>query len=369
MNLHISHDDKFIDYFIIRQRSNFSDSDNQYLIYTDSDKLRFVKSEGVLVVKLYSTEFWKIINDKIIKNLHIHYFNSNLARLVLNIRPEVKIYWIFYGSDGFYLPEILKNDLDSYSLNYIKYNQPHLILNYFNVKGFLSLKWRLKVINHIKAIQRIDYFCHYIEADYQIIRAVTNFKANLLEFNYLSIEDIAVQDDKLIIQKNEGANSIFLGNSASESNNHISALFRIKSNNLEFDKIYCPLSYAGFKGYVTEVIKVGKKLFGKRFYPLTEYMNKQSYDSILKCCKIFINNHYRSQAYGNIGWQIYAGGEVVMNSKSTLYKYLMSNGIKLSDINNEISLIPMEKKVNYSQKIEDLISEDNVISRYSNLFK
>ncbi|HPD65027.1 MAG TPA: TDP-N-acetylfucosamine:lipid II N-acetylfucosaminyltransferase [Bacteroidia bacterium] len=371
MNLHISHDDKFFDIFIRRQRRNFSDSENIYLVYSDSPVLKMVKSENVFIVKLYSKEFWNFVRRDGIKKIFIHYFNSRLSEFVLKIPENIEVYWIFYGSDGFYLPSIIKEYLDEYSLKYIKSNQPHLVLNYFALKFPVTIKWKIRVQKHIEAIKRIDYFCHYIYKDYQLIKQKTGFNADFLEFNICSIEDLAKKEDKLKLLNNKNANAIFVGNSACENNNHISAFHLIKKhiNNDAYTKVFCPLSYSGFHGYIKLVIHEGKKLFGDKFQPLLNYMKKDEYDKILSECFLFVNNHRRSQAYGNIGWQLYAGGEVAMNSQSNLYEYLTKQGIIISSLDNNLFFREREIKTKNAEIIENIVSEENVVKRYANLFK
>ena len=57
----------------------------------------------------------------------------------------------------------------------------------------------------------------------------------------------------------------------------------------------------------------------------------------------------------------------MMSSKSTLHKYLSQNGITLNTIENGISLHNISSKQSFSDRIEELISEENVTKRYANV--
>lgn len=368
MFLHISHDDKFIDSFINRQRKNFNQVENIYLIYNDSQNLRFVKSENVYVFSLYSREFWEFIKSLKFSRIYIHYFNSRLADFVLSLPENIEIFWVFWGSDGFNLPMLLKRNFDEYSLKYCLKNHPYLLLKYDLTHFMLTYHWKNRVKKHLQAIQKVDYFCHYSEEDYEIIKEVTGFNAKWLEFNYGSLDDFTRKDDKLILLTDYQKDIIWLGNSADESNNHISALFEIKRRGIEFSSIMCPLSYAGHKDYAKFVIKKGRELFAERFIPLTEFMPKEEYDELLKRCKCFIFNHKRSQAYTNIAWLLFSGGDIIMHSESSLTRYLRSNGISLKTIDEEDWSYDKNQKINNSEAIEKLLNETIVVQRYKNLF-
>jgi len=369
MYLHISHDDKFIDFFIRIQRKYFNDNLNKYLIYSKTDHLKFVKSDDIIVFPLNSKEFSNILKDKRIERIYIHFFSPKLSKLVLSLPKDIPVYWLFWGSDGFYLPKIYKKNLDTLTLEVIKKKYPQKILNFNPLYLHQTIINQYKIINHLKAIKRVNYFCHYLEDDFEMIKSITGFNATMLEFNYGSLYDISSENDKLSLAEIVHRDSIMLGNSADESNNHISALHEIKNKKIEFDKIYCPLSYSGLKNYVKDVLQTGNILFGHRFIGMTTFLSKSDYDQIMRKCKYFIHNHKRSQAFGNIAWQLFAGGNVIMNNESSLTKYLRDNGAIIKTIDSDgWDYTSLEKK-NNSEIISKILSEEAVISRYKNIFK
>jgi len=369
MYLHITHDDKFIDFFIRIQTKNFTDEENKYLIYSDSDELRFVKSNDILLAKLYSKRFWSIVNSPEIKRIYIHYFHPKLSDFVLKISEHIDVYWVFWGSDGFYLPEIQQINLDAYTYNFFKKNHPYLFLKYDFIHMHKTIIWKQRVRNHLKAMQRINYFCHYSQNDYNILKSVIGFNATLLDFNYGSLIDISRPEDKLCLFDDSDKRSIFVGNSAAESNNHYSAFELIKNKNIDFDNLYCPLSYAGYNDYKKEVIRLGKYFFGHKFIGLTAYLSKNEYYDLMKKCNYFIQNHNRSQAYSNIAWQLFAGGNVIMNNNSSLVDYLTEKGVYIITLEEDNWKYTNAQKENNSRSISLILSEESVIKRYNNLFK
>jgi len=93
---------------------------------------------------------------------------------------------------------------------------------------------------------------------------------------------------------------ILLGNSATESNQHIQALQMLEKYKHEDIMIICPLSYGGDEAYRDKIISFGKAMYKDKFTPITEYMSQDEYFKIIADCQIAIFNNNRQQAMGNI---------------------------------------------------------------------
>jgi hypothetical protein len=370
MNLHITHDDKFIDIFIRRQQRLFPDQKNKYIIYHDSQTLTYVKSPEVLFAPLHSKKFTELIgNLNQYTNIYIHYFSPLLTNFVLSIPPTVKVTWLFWGSDAFYLPTFVSSIYTPKTLAIINQYYPHEIyrLSYSRRWFIASIKGWFKrnkdARRHIAAMNRIDYFGHYLPEDYQLIRKATGMKAQLLDFNYGSVNDFAAP-----VTSSNTENALLLGNSADASNNHIEALEAIARTGGN-TKVYCPLSYAGYPEYIQQVIKTGNKLLGERFIPLTNFIPKQQYDEMMGAVKYVVMNHRRSQAFGNITAQLSYGNQLYMNSYSTLYKFLTGLGLEITTLNNlnRAGLPPYQKNETNINLINRYFGNEAVDQRYRNV--
>ena len=112
---------------------------------------------------------------------------------------------------------------------------------------------------------------------------------------------------------------ILVGNSATQTNQHfeiLQTLERFKNENIE---IVCPLSY-GNKEYAEEVINFGKNMFGSKFTPLTDYMDKKTYYRIIAKASIAIFNNNRQQAMGNINATLGLGCKVFIRTDTPMWE-------------------------------------------------
>jgi hypothetical protein len=373
MYLHLATDNKFIDYFIRRQRAYFPHSPSRYIIITENEQLQYVKSAGVELFRHNSTRLIEFINQQNIDRIYVHYLVPFFYEVIAKIPKPIKVYWMFWGADGFSLPHIYPHFLDRYALSFYRsFFYEGKKNKWFHRGIFLQSTWekladfKLQQQWSQKAFKRIDHFCHYIEEDYFFLKRKLKLSASYLEFNYCGIYDLCPVTSFKILSDFTG--NAVLGNSANEANNHISLMHVLKKSNFHFERIYCPLSYGGKTQYRDEVIDEGRKLFGERFFPLVDFMPKDEYDKILETCSHFFHNHYRSQAYGNIVFQLAIGGHVYMNSKSSLFRYLNSRSISIGEINDDFISPPSDISSN-SSKLTIFLSEEVMNRRYQNVLE
>jgi len=251
--------------------------------------------------------------DKII----VHSLASPYILLLLILFPKLgeKIYWVIWGKDLYF---------------YHMINKPRFYHKFY--------EWMRK-----KAIRRIKNVISIFEEDYKLAEKWYGINANHIEavslypyaldleifsnFNHFSEQaDAQKRKDKNYI--------IILGNSASKTNNHIDALYKMKKCNKKIEKIICPLSYGGSKKYVNEVIAYGKKLYGKKFFPITEFMDKSDYFSLLQTVDIGVYNYSRQEGLGNI-WSLMLGGKTIyMQTHTSTTSFFSRNNITVFDIKN-----------------------------------
>jgi hypothetical protein len=123
-----------------------------------------------------------------------------------------------------------------------------------------------------------------------------------------------------------------VGNSASPYNNHFEAFALLESLDIPvLSKIIVPLSY-GNSNYRKKVIEEGERLFGDKFFPLTDFMPFDEYMSIISTCSTVIMNHNRQQAGGNITSALYMGARVFLKAKNSFYAHYLKHGGVIFDI-------------------------------------
>ena len=364
MNLHITHDNVFIDY-VIQIAHELNVSEDRFVVYTfeEVEKLKHIKSSNVLFAKHNSARFKELTGDlKQYKNIFIHWLEGPAADFVNQIPNGINVIWCFWGGDGLELKHIQKKVFQPKSLKYFEQHNHNYLIDELNPKlvyQLLKKNYRNHRAhkNHLKAIGRVNNFAHYLEEDFEIVKAATSMRADFIPFHYAAVEDIV--NVKSAVTTN-GQKNILLGNSDTLSNNHFEAIDILQKVETGNARIYCPLSYEG-GNYARDIEAYGKERLGSRFFPLLQMLPKQEYDSLLAGISCGIMNHNRSQALGNICTLLWQGARLYMSDNSSLYHFLKGNGCKVFSLKHDL--------ISHSTYLSTALGEDDVNNNRQVLLK
>lgn len=239
--------------------------------------------------------------DKII----IHSLASPFLLLLLMFRFKVsrKFCWVIWGKD-------------LYFTKCVNMNNPFMRMYEFVRK---------------KSLKNIRYIITNVEADFELAKKWYGMDAKLLFMDGMSYPYNSEIYSKEKIQRKERLKYVLLGNSASVSNHHLEAFDILKEQDDGEINIICPLSYGGNRKYVGQVIEKGKKLFGKRFEPLTDFMPLDEYNKLLEKVDIAFFYHDRQEAFSNTLTLLSSGKKVYIRRVSTLWDYFEQKGIVVHD--------------------------------------
>lgn len=239
--------------------------------------------------------------DKVI----VHSLASPFLLLLIALSPSIgnKIHWVIWGKDLYF---------------YQMLEKPRI---YHKIYEALR----------IKAIGRIKIVTSSLREDYELAEKWYHIKADNIEVIplYPYAFDLTVSEDK---PDNSAGYTVLLGNSASHTNNHIGALETLSHNKENIKKIVCPLSYGGNKSYVRHVMQMGESLFGDKFTPLVEFMEKEQYFELLRTVDIGVFNYSRQEGLGNIWSLMLSGKTIYMKMPTSTTSFFRRNGIKVLDI-------------------------------------
>ncbi|MEO6670923.1 MAG: TDP-N-acetylfucosamine:lipid II N-acetylfucosaminyltransferase [Ferruginibacter sp.] len=345
MNLHITGDDKFIDFFIGDIEKMELTTSNDFVVYVREGRdLKYVKSKRIHKMTLNSAE-WNIFfkeNLEKYERVFIHYFDGLLYDIIPLLPSNVKVIWCFYGNDGFlYFPEnyFLQKLTRRLSLAIsdrrrgipFKVFYPLFLLNR---KIFLFTR-RVKMRS---AFRRVDYFANFLTSDFHLIRKKVGLQFKHVEVTLASLETIISMEASSQEQDQISfGNSILIGNSATITNNHLDLFERLLTQDTKGRKIYCPLSY-GNENYADIIQERGREMFGANFIPLVNFMKLDDYNAILKDCGYVFMNHDRTQGAGNIIVSLYNGAKVFLSNQSGIYHFLVNLGVKVFSIQDDITV-------------------------------
>lgn len=356
--LHLSMDDKFTDmalyYFELLNPKN-----NTLVVYTDKQP-KFVKTNCTWVNRSNIIERINITDYDLVI---FHSLPSVLFYFIKKLPKNIPIVWLGWGYDYYdLLPEKLLLD-KTFQVSNMDRGRG------FNFKGFKEAIKKIIFPNKNKIIERINYFSPVLESEYKMVKEALNCRdfPEYIYFNYGSLEKNYIKgfDGKLV-----NGNNILVGNSATDTNNHVEIFDLLNTLALgDSTKIICPLSY-GNDTYKKNIINIGNNILGERFEPLVEFMNIDDYISKIISCRVVVMNHVRQQAFGNIITMLYLGAKVFLREENPIYIFLKNKGAIIYSIqglekNNDLiyeKLIDSEVVKNQNI-LRDFISEDATIQK------
>lgn len=355
-------DEKFIDYFI-DQSEEIAPGESEYWVVRDNEK-QSLKSKHTGFVSTVSWESGKIAEfaerASQYERLIMHsYFFPHLDRFFKLLSGDVKVIWMFWGGDGYafsantkqwFLPLTWKWKMENKTKNVsVMRGLARRIL-------FYKQQWEKSVYIR-RLIKRTDVCATWVKDDYEMIKKI-NPSMTWAFYSYFTYEQMVFSD---LEPARPDFNRLWLGNSATDTNNHFDALEYLSKIGWP-GEIIAPLSY-GSSGYADEVIRFGKERFGDRFIPLKKLMPLQEYQSLMNSCGIIWMNHIRQQAAGNIIAALFMGKAVILNPENTIYKTLRGININFSTKESILNISTDQEQTFESNKdkIKSFFSQEKIL--------
>lgn len=340
--VHIMHYEKFIGPFIDLINENF-DLDNHFFIIIGNSNSRFTpipKQKNIFTIDINSLiglkqyKFYKILKkytkeaEKIV--LHGLFQTFYIVFFYLNQKLLKRCYWLVWGGD-LYFTDMPKNQLKVKIINYMRrriYKKVGFIVTGTRGDYILTKKWFGAQGKHVKCFS-------YPSNIFMPIKNITEPKSTI---------------------------NILVGNSRDPSNNHVEIFNKLLPYKDKDIKIFVPLSYGPNLNYSKRVIKIGKKLFGNKFIPITDFVTYHEYLIFLSKMDIGIFNHKRQQAFSNIITLLGMGKKVYINEESTLNGVYNNYNLKVFNVES-VDLNPIDKDVvlRNCRQVEKYFSEDALI--------
>lgn len=354
--LHIIKDDKFFDE-ISERYDNISELSNIYILIVEEKNYKFKYIKKTLKVNLCTSksEVIKNISNEIYDVIlfhSLHFFSS--FYMFEYIKPKVKIVWWSWGYETYFptysVPAII--DIPLYKpltkrINYELEGSDTLLYRIKYVIDFLFRKRKRKNIIK-KIISRIDYLIPVLEFEHNYIsNNYPSFHAKML---YHPVNDQHTSFHGLPL-----GNNIVIGNSSSDTNNHLDIWQQINSLSIEERSFYLPVSYGSMP--YKEVLKQKITSSKNDVIFLEDFMEINKYFSIIKSCSFAIFGVMRQQAIGNIYYCLANGIKVFLYEDSIPYLQLKKNGFIIFTINDELN----EKELNIPLTLEESLHNYRLI--------
>jgi len=353
MLLHIVTDEKFID-SAWAAFACASPQQNVFVVLNAPKQFRFIHDFAPVRISLFdalSPQFLSSLQDY--DAVFLHSLNND-ARLIVDAASQgVNFVWIGWGYDYYHLISNrsdrllpltsmalkrtgLRSRLLAGKLCLLLQKMINVLMRPTLIPIYLRVARRLRRIkaNGIKELDllnKITFFAPVLEDEYHLIAEKhVNFSLCFASWNYEvdQIFDYLRDSSECSIHKQR----IIVGNSATPESNHLDAFAWLAEIGVG-GEVACPLSY-GSVAYGNAVVKFGRRLFGARFIPITNFMSADDYACFIASSTHLVMNHIRQQGLGNIIIALYAGTRVVMRGDNPIYTFLTRLGfdvVRFSD--------------------------------------
>ncbi|WP_353894436.1 TDP-N-acetylfucosamine:lipid II N-acetylfucosaminyltransferase [Proteinivorax hydrogeniformans] len=352
MILHIRRNEKFNNAYINFVNNNFNSKAHEFVIIGRDYGFKIPNNKNISDLKKINLQNLIRLLKKMYKakKIIIHGLFNSRVLLILFLNPVLlkKVSWVVWGDD---------------------------LYCYRNKNK--SLKSKLREYVRKKSITNFGAVCTLVEGDFELARKWYDVKGQYKPAKYIDVKSRKCLIDMIKNEKRKVGDKtiIHLGNSATETNNHIEMLKilgKFKNENIE---IRCPLSY-GSEEYRDEVIRCGKNIFGDKFKPITHFIKKDKFYDLLNEVDIGVFNNDRQQGLGNINPLISLGKKVYLRSNTTVWDSLEGKGIKIYKLESVrqlnfkefITFPSSDREWNKNLKLKDLENIKEVRKIWENIF-
>lgn len=344
MNYHIMIDDKFIDKFINESESVSENNLNRYFIRGIKSEAKYVTNSKVeWITDLWSDEFKSILyaikeKDKIF----VHWYDLYVGKLLLTINKNIPIYVAYWGGD-------FSEDPFLYNINWVHdpLTLQYVRKEYFSIKRWVKnplrilkqienrifYKWIAKNRFKLKrlTVRRINYLLSdpYCAEYEKIVHDYGSLDMKNLTFFYDQNFDIA---KNLTPTENKLSKTINvqIGNSATESCNHVDCIEVLKKFKEDNINLVFPLSY-GVQKYAEFVKDFANRSFKNQCEFIEKFVQREAYIEKLNSVDIAIMFHNRSQAFGNCIALLTLGKKLYIKSNNSLWNFFKRSGMIVFD--------------------------------------
>jgi len=341
--LHIFNwDKKFLCPFRDLIRQHFADGRHRFVVYgsTGADADATIASDDTTVYpgRLMKHAFELAAAIARAEKVMLHgLFHSHLY-YILSLQPWLltKCYWYIWGGD-LYVHENGKPGI-----------------------RFQKDEWFRRFV-----ISRLGHLVTYVQGDYELAK---EWYGATGAYRECILYPSNVYRPSASPIRAAGPMNIQVGNSADPANCHLEIFERLSQFQNEDFRIYVPLSY-GDQAHAAKVVEAGKRMFGHRFIPMTDFMPYSQYCEYLQSLDIAIFAHKRQQGMGNMIALLGMGKKVYMRSDVTSWRLFSKLDVAVFDFENlELTALDKPSQRTNARKIATYFSEERLRNQLSSLF-
>lgn len=320
------------------------------IIGTAADRLGFLEARVSAIAR-----FLRSAEGDSLLVFHGIFFLALWEALLLTPRVRPRVVWVIWGGDLYFLrePSHLRPT-------------PRGIYRWFRAKETRLLMKRL--------VRQLGSVSGGVPGDFDVLRSEVGPIANCHRALY-SDRDVRAEPPVPETRRSNTAVGVCVGNSATESNRHAEALRWLSRFKDEHIRIICPLTY-GDPEYRDRVVAMGEDLFGHKFQPLLEMLDRDDYFRLLRSLDVLVFNHNRQQGIGALLTMLFAGKKCFLRSDVSTYAMLQEYGIasfpteslsssSFAEFSNPLTPEVIEET---RQRCQEYLSRDACVAAWKRLF-
>lgn len=244
-----------------------------------------------------------------------------------------KLYIVFWGSDLYCFRKMPRRPQNIFNRMYRKY-----------------------IIRNCHAVATLT------AGDYDVLQKYVGFRGKHFLAAYINDDaQLNLLHSLIGVPKSKNPIRILVGNSATDTNNHMEAFEMLSKFKDEDIQVICPLSYGDPK-YKDRVIEAGERTFGPKFIALTDLMPFDQYVKLLASCAVGVFNNNRQQAMGNIFDLLLFGAKVYLRTDTTMYEmFIKERDYRCYDI-QKVKDLPFSDFLSIPEK--DISNNQKNVSYY-----
>lgn len=339
--------------------NSLENCENVYILIRNLpfQKKLYLKNQSIIECSCFAIKKY-VQKESFADIIILHSLYSLPMDIIPLVNRSIKLCWFSWGYDIYenqppLLPLVkIDNIYGKRTLEIFQSKNDSVITTKQKIRKKISeFLWPISKEMLERSINRVDFFSGVIPEEYDFLSMYSFFDAKKIIFSYPSSNNIfsseKINSDILVSYVN-----ILIGNSATETNNHLDIFDLIAMVNLQGRQLVVPLSY-GNQYYKEKVIEEGKMLFGDKFIPITDFLPFDDYKSLLNSCSVAIFAHERQQAVGNILISLWNGSKVYLSKNSVVYKYFVSLGLYIYSIQDDLCDMSFSSMLSFNQIIEN----------------
>lgn len=341
MNYHIIIQDKFFNDYIEDIYRIHEEQNNVILVRGEKGDSSFFRTERpVEYIGKDSVEISERLSkispgDRII----VSWYDLFIGEIICKLKLPNELFVYPMGADFYGEPEWWHFKWVFDAMTYRKYMRTEMLPRFlskrpwrwYRVYRWFVFKREMKkqFQRKLETIRRIDYIImpEHSQKSYEFVNNIyPALRAKRVCGTFNQNVDKAVNYDLKSIPAEDEPLRILLGNSSDPMGNHLDAIKFLAKRLEKNSQVFCLLSY-GDKVSRDWTIDYGKKVFGDRFHPVLDYMQRDEFVSFVQSMDIVVMYHNRSQAAGNVMTSISLGKPVFMKPNSTLFSLVHDIGV------------------------------------------